>query len=1430
MSHIERLCSGLLVWVLLPSLAVAQPSSAAGTQKAWSRLPREIPFQNDAQWEDNRWQSSDVGPFVTASIALPRGITFKGLAIRVGDRRQAAVCFDTGLLRISAAWTGEFLTFGPRRFGLIQRPSVAGTVFYETPSVAGWARGERFQPRRAEYTLPDVEQGYTPAGQSIVHLPKDWAHYHGLYTCGQRVVLSYAVASAGVLESPWYVESGDHGALVRSLEIGPATETLRMWVADAQSQVRVRGAAAARLDKRPDGATVLVVSPHTDRQRIQLLIASAKTPADELDALQAAAGGVQDLSRLIASDPGRFPQVLRTAGTTTETGGPYVIDTLTLPFDNPYKALLFTSGHDFFSDGTAAVCTVHGDVWRVAGIDRRLKQLRWRRFATGLFQPLGLKIVDDKVYVIGRDQITRLHDRNNDGEADFYENFNNDLFVSAKAHDYVTCLDTDPQGNFYFIHGKTGVMRVSADGSTLTTVADGFRNPNGMAVGPDGTITAAPQQGTWTPESSIIVVRQGGYYGFGGPRIAADRPAGWELPMCFIPRSMDNSGGAQVWVEGDRWGPINGQMLHLSYGQCRLLLSVIEKVDGVYQGGTIKLPTVPADFESGIMRGRFNPRDGQLYVSGLRGWQTRAVRDGCFQRLRYTGGPLHLPTRVKTYTNGIKLTFTDPLEPDTAQNPENYFVEQWNYRWSQQYGSPDFSVEDPRRQGRDEVTVVSATLMDSGRAVFLEMPGRQPVMQLSIDWMLNSAENKRLRGTYAHTINAAPNDTMPGAGLVRRPKSPRISEDVEQRLRPGVQFRFRSHEAVESDVRVSRLVALNHAISTSVTPFLPPGPFGLDIHGTLRTTRSGFYDFRIAGTGQTRLWINDELIVSRANQPATQEPLLLRKGHNRLRVRYDSPAEAVARLKLSWKGYNFDWEPVPPSVLFHDSGADALVVSARRRLGRRLYVEHHCARCHQTAVGEQSMLELSLRPPDLSTAGHRFTNAWLQRWLVAPRRIQAHTRMPAVLGQSGDAARDAADISAFLIAQQDARVKPLGSSAKQRQTGRLDGAALFESLGCIACHHFEAVGHMDEWGRRSLRLAGTKYRTGALARFLKKPAAHNAASEMPDFRLSDPEAAALAEFVRSKSPPTGSGGVRVGNAARGGKLFERTGCNQCHSLGKSSIKGPTRVAWSATASNDGCLTSATRSVKSTAPDFGFSDDHIRVLQDFIRKDLHSLQRSSRSETSARLVQRLRCGSCHDRDGQRSHRPLVIAEVGSGRVPQPLPALTWAGEKLRPAWTESLLAGKLAYKSRPWLAARMPAFPAYAQALALGLAAEHGVDPQPIPRLKFDAGLAVIGEELTRQTALDCRQCHAIGDQRPRGDKNTKIHQGINFSHIRDRLRREAYDRLMLDPPRYDINNRMVKISANGLSTKLRGYFDADARQQFGAVWHYIQSLPAEPER
>ena len=1330
-------------------LAFSQESDNDG-KPDYARTPQEIAFQNDSQWEDNRWQQMEVGPFLAATVDTHGGKTLKGLTIRVGDRQQATVCFDTARLRLSAAWTGGFLEFDGRRFGVIRHPKAAGELIFQTPRVAGWANGQRFEPTVAEFTLP----GENPK-QSVVHLPKDWAAWRGFHTHDDRVVLSYTVGQTGVLESPWYVQVGEDGALVRSFEAGPSDKPLRLWAGEKNVRVTVIGQSGAHVDSASE--QVVIVPPHNKQVRFKVVLTPHKTPEETVHALREAAGQPDDLSALLASDKGRYPQVLMTEGSTTEDGGPYVIDTLTLPFENPWNALLFTSGHDFFSDGSAAVCTLHGDVWTVSGIDRNLRQLRWRRFATGLYQPLGLKIVDDTVYVICHDQITRLHDRNGDGEADFYENFNNDQIATVRTHDFVTCLDTDPQGNFYFIHGKTGVMRVSRDGTTLTQVADGLRNPNGMTVGPDGTITAAPQQGAWTPESSLILVKDGGYYGYGGPRVTDERPDGWDRPLCFIPRAMDNSGGAQVWVDSDRWGPLNGQLLHFSYGQCRMLLALREDVNGVAQGGTIKFPTTPGDFESGAMRGRFSPHDGQLYVSGLRGWQTRSVRDGCLQRVRYVGGALHLPVGVKTFSNGMRLTFSDPIDSELAQNPENYLVQQWNYLWSKEYGSPEFSVANPNQQGRDDIPVESVTLLEDGRSVFLEMPGREPVMQISMSYLLRSTGGRRFEGTYAHTINTRPTEAFPESRIVRRKRIRRIAAEVEERLKPGIEFRFRDATG-KVDSRSARLVELRQEIDEAPTPFLQRGPFSLAVHGTLKMPLSGFYEFKLEGSGAALVRLNGMQLVTLGEQ--TTEPVLVHQGHNPFQIEYDSPQTESARLGLWWKGYNFDWEPVPADLFFHDSGSAELTAGQSRRDGRNTFANKMCAHCHRTTTNAAAMFELGLAAPDLLNAGDRFTEDWLQNWILSPHALRPKTTMPSVLGSGEQARQYAADLAAYLAAQRDSTgtIEPEQAEAAVSTGNRVhaaSGEALFEQLGCINCHHFAIPASGDEWNRLSLHSAAAKFKPNALASFLRNPTAHDTATRMPAFRLSLDEAHALAIYVREKSTGSLAEPFPAGNAARGRNLFTEAGCRQCHAIGAQQSTGIPQIVWKSVVEPTGCLVESASS-EFGIPHFDFSDAERVSLLNFLKTDLGSLNHTDQAETSARLVERLRCTSCHDRDGMRSHRLLVVAEEGSGQLPEAIPALTRAGEKLQPQWTESLLAGELNYRPRPWLNSRMPAFPAYATALAHGLAAEHGVAPnEPIDH-SYDAELVDIGEQLTRQTALDCRQCHGIRDQQPRGDKNTQI--------------------------------------------------------------------------
>jgi len=378
--------------------------------------------------------------------------------------------------------------------------------------------------------------------------------------------------------------------------------------------------------------------------------------------------------------------------------------------------------------------------------------------------------VNDTVYVLGRDQITRLHDLNHDGEADFYENFNNDAPCSANYHGFAMDLATDRAGNFYYTragqrmspalpdHGA--LLRVSRDGSKLDPIAAGLRAANGMAIGPDDLITVGDNQGNWTPSSKINVVRTGGFYGYMPHVKSAGGPArsDYDPPLCWIPYSLDNSSGSQVWTTdaGNRFGPLSNRLLHTSYGMASLMLLTMQPVDkgkGLYQGGVIP---VPLKFDSGVMRGRMNPKDGQLYLCGLRGWQTAGARDGTLCRVRYTGKPLYLPTDTNVGNNEINLTFARPLDPATAEDPGSYGVEQWNYRWSKDYGSPDYSVKDPSKQGRDEVAVASAKLSPDRKTVALSIPDLRPVMQMSIRVNVDAADGTTIDHTVYLTIHHVP--------------------------------------------------------------------------------------------------------------------------------------------------------------------------------------------------------------------------------------------------------------------------------------------------------------------------------------------------------------------------------------------------------------------------------------------------------------------------------------------------------------------------------------------------------------------------------------------------------------------------------------------------------------------------------------------------
>jgi hypothetical protein len=517
----------------------------------------------------------------------------------------------------------------------------------------------------------------------------------------------------------------------------------------------------------------------TDSGNLRLRIPAGKSPI-QLKVLVAGLTGDQKLESfkmlaaktkpahnlhpLTKGGPPRWPESIpsksRSIGFPT---GPYAVDSITEPADNPYRSWMRLGGFDFFSDNNrAAVCTWMGDVWIVDGLNTKPGRYQWKRIATGMFQPLGLKIVNDVIYVTCRDQITRLRDLNQDEEIDFYENFNNDAQVTEHFHEFAMDLQTDVLGNFYYAkgarHAKDALVpqhgtliRISPDGQTSEILARGFRAPNGVCVNGDETFYVSDQEGHWTPKNRINLVRKGGFYGNMMAYHDGLRPYEASPPVTWIHNSFDRSPSEQLWVTSDKWGPLQGSLLNFSYGAGHVSLILRESKEGITQGGVIRMP-IP-EFPTGIMRGRFHPQDGQLYVCGLFGWAGNKTRPGGFYRVRYTGKPVHMPVELTAEKNGLRLVFTYPLDPDTAGDSESYAVNRWTYRRTKNYGSRDYKVSDPDQTGRDTMEVASATLSDDRKSVFLEIPDLKPVMQMEIKYKVRASDGTRLNHEIQHTVH-----------------------------------------------------------------------------------------------------------------------------------------------------------------------------------------------------------------------------------------------------------------------------------------------------------------------------------------------------------------------------------------------------------------------------------------------------------------------------------------------------------------------------------------------------------------------------------------------------------------------------------------------------------------------------------------------------
>ena len=730
-----------------------------------------------AQAEEKWFHKMEIGPvwmntFGDYFQGEKRVGATKGISLDLGDQYRAL--FDTETLRLVTVYRGD-IEWGGTPWSGAHGPLVTlgnkerDRLRMATATGYGWADADgSFDDKRKIKGFGDMPHG----------------NFKGHYRHGRTITLDYEVSGTEVLETL----AEKTGTVTRSLRLGSRKEALTMLVADeagdfeisekgtlarSESALWVR---AEGVELIADGKRLLARVPKGDGEliaRIAFAVAGNPEMADK-----------PDFKALVSGGPGIWTETVTTAGEISgDTKKPYATDAITLPANNPWGANIRFGGFDFIDANSAAVSSWNGDVWTVTGLEGDWKELKWRRIASGLFETLGLKVVKGIIHVNGRDQITQLIDLNGDGETDRYKVFNRDVLISPNFHEFAFDLQTDKEGNFYFSKGspvKGGgrgfdpilphhgiVAKISPDGKKFEVLATGLRAPGGVGVGPNGEITTGENEGTWQPCCKINFVKAGDTPVFFGTEPArhslTDAP--FTEPLVYLPMDVDNSGASQVWVpEHAKFGLKSGEMLHLSYGKSSIYRVLPVAGNGKPQAGVVKLPI---QLRSSAMRARFHP-DGSLYVIGFRGWQTNAASEGAFQRVRHIPDvALNVPEKLAITEKGVALTFPVELDDELVGDMASYSVQRWDYVRGPQYGSGEFSVDQPdaaareqalkaesqKHRKRDTVKVESAKLSDDGKTVELVLEGMKPSMSLKIGYDLEDADGGILNGVIHSTVH-----------------------------------------------------------------------------------------------------------------------------------------------------------------------------------------------------------------------------------------------------------------------------------------------------------------------------------------------------------------------------------------------------------------------------------------------------------------------------------------------------------------------------------------------------------------------------------------------------------------------------------------------------------------------------------------------------